>query len=479
MLLDVWSMEEEGMKSKRGSTGAVKGRKKRGRTLRRIHPNAAGIDCGSESHYVAVPADRDDEPVRKFRTFTTDLHRLAEWLLESGIETVAMEATGVYWLPIYEILEERGLEVLLVNARHVRNVPGRKTDVADCQWIQELHSFGLLRGSFRPSAEIARLRAYLRHREKLIQDAGDHVRRMQKALIEMNVQLHNVISDVTGVTGMLIMRDIVAGVTEPKVLASHRHSRCRASESEIEASLTGSYRPEHVFVLQQNLELYDAYQRQMKACDAEIESLLHEMATRRCEPDTPVPSARSRFRATANAPRFEIREVLYRLSGADLTQIDSIGPYTALRLISEIGTDMTRWPTEKNFTSWMTVAPRNKITGGRVLSSKTQPSANRVAVMLRMCAMSVGRTSTALGAYYRRLAYRVGKAKAITATARKIAVLVYHVLRGDIDYRDSGARAYEERHRTRTIHNLRKRAHTLGLGLINLETGELLQPVVS
>jgi len=357
MLLNVWSMEEEGMKSKCRSTGAVKGRKKRGRTLRRIHPNAAGIDCGSESHYVAVPADRDDEPVRKFRTFTTDLHRLADWLLESGIETVAMEATGVYWIPIYEILEERGLEVLLVNARHVRNVPGRKTDVADCQWIQELHSFGLLRGSFRPSAEIARLRAYLRHREKLIQDAGDHVRRMQKALIEMNVQLHNVISDVTGVTGMLIMRDIVAGVTDPKVLASHRHSQCRASESEIEASLSGSYRPEHVFVLQQNLELYDAYQRQTKACDAEIESLLHEMATRRCEPDTPLPSARSRFRATANAPRFEIREVLYRLSGADLTQIDSIGPYTALRLISEIGTDMTRWPTEKNFTSWMTVAP--------------------------------------------------------------------------------------------------------------------------
>jgi transposase len=472
-------MEDERLKGTHRNPRASKRRRKRQQSLKRIHPNAAGIDCGSEWHHVAVPADRDPEPVRKFKTFTTDLHRLTDWLAECGIETVAMEATGVYWIPIYEILEERGFEVMLVNAHHVKNVPGRKTDVVDCQWIQELHSFGLLRGGFRPSAEIARLRAYLRHREKLIQDAGDHVRRMQKALIQMNVQLHNVISDITGVTGMLILRDLVAGVTDPKVLASHRHSRCRASEAEIEASLTGNYRPEHVFVLQQNLELYDAYQRQMEACDAEIESLLQQMATHRREPGAPLPSPRCRFRSNDNAPRFEIREVLYRLIGADLTQIDSIGPYTALRLVSEIGTDMSRWPTEKNFTSWMTLAPRNKITGGRIISSKTQPSANRVAVMLRMCAMSVGRTSTALGAYYRRLAYRVGKAKAITATARKIALLVYHVLRGDIDYRDPGAHAYETQHRTRTIRNLRKRAKTLGLGLIDLETGELLQPMVS
>jgi transposase len=472
-------MEDERLKGTHRNPRASKRRRKRQQSLKRIHPNAAGIDCGSEWHHVAVPADHDPEPVRKFKTFTTDLHRLTDWLAECGIETVAMEATGVYWIPIYEILEERGFEVMLVNAHHVKNVPGRKTDVVDCQWIQELHSFGLLRGGFRPSAEIARLRAYLRHREKLIQDAGDHVRRMQKALIQMNVQLHNVISDITGVTGMLILRDLVAGVTDPKVLASHRHSRCRASEAEIEASLTGNYRPEHVFVLQQNLELYDAYQRQMEACDAEIESLLQQMATHRREPGAPLPSPRCRFRSNDNAPRFEIREVLYRLIGADLTQIDSIGPYTALRLVSEIGTDMSRWPTEKNFTSWMTLAPRNKITGGRIISSKTQPSANRVAVMLRMCAMSVGRTSTALGAYYRRLAYRVGKAKAITATARKIALLVYHVLRGDIDYRDPGAHAYETQHRTRTIRNLRKRAKTLGLGLIDLETGELLQPMVS
>ncbi len=407
-----------------------------------------------------------------------DLHRLADWLATCEVKTVAMEATGVYWIPIYEILEERGFEVVLVNAHHVKNVPGRKTDVVDCQWIQELHSFGLLRGSFRPSAEIATLRAYLRHREKLLQNASDHVRRMQKALVQMNLQLHNVISDITGETGMHILREIVAGATDPKALASHRDNRCRASEEEIEASLTGNYRREHVFVLRQHLELYDAYHRQIQACDDEIEALLQQMASKQEEPKAPLPRPRSR-RKSSNAPRFEIRALLHRLTGADLTQINSLGSYSALRLVSEIGTDMSRWPTDKHFTSWLTLAPRNKISGGRILSSKTQPSANRAAVTLRMCAMSVGKTSTALGAYYRRLAYRVGKAKAITATARKIAILVYRVLRGDIDYQDPGASAYDAQHRSRTVRTLRRRAQQLGFDLVNLDTGELLQGTVS
>jgi transposase len=419
--------------------------------------------------------------VRRFKTFTTDLHRLADWLAACQIETIAMEATGVYWIPVYEILEERGFEVILVNARHVKNVPGRKTDVVDCQWIQELHSFGLLRGSFRPSAEIATLRAYLRHREKMLRNAGDHVRRMQKTLAQMNLQLHNVISDITGETGMRILRDIVSGVTDPKVLAAHRHSRCRANEQEIEASLTGNYRREHVFALRQHLNLYDAYQQQITMCDAEIESLLQEMASRQGDPKAPLPHRRSRSPRSDNAPRFEIRALLHRLTGSDLTQIDSLGPYSALRLVSEIGTDMRRWPTEKHFTSWLTLAPKNKISGGKILSSKTQPSSNRAAATLRMCAMSVGRTSTALGAYYRRLAYRVGKAKAITATARKIAILVYRVLRGDLDYNDPGAQAqaYEAQHRSRVLRNLLKRAKDLGFDLVNLETGELLPGTVS
>ena len=363
--------------------------------------------------------------MRSFKTFTADLHRLAGWLEGCGIDTVAMESTGVYWIPIYEILEERGIEVLLVNARHVKNVPGRKSDVLDCQWIQELHSVGLLRGSFRPTAEIASLRAYLRHREKLIQGASSHIQRMQKALVQMNVQLHNVISDITGVSGMKILRDIVAGVTDPRALAAHRDHRCRASEEEIAASLTGNYRAEHLFALRQNLELYDTFRRQIQLCDGEIEALLLSLAARRDEPAVPLPSPRTKKKARDNEPRFEIRTLLHRLAGADLTQIDTIGPYTALQLIAEIGTDMSRWRTEKHFTSWLTLAPKNKISGARLLSSKTQPSANRAAAMLRMCAMVAGRTATALGAYYRRIAYRVGKPKAITATARKLAVLVY------------------------------------------------------
>ena len=447
--------------------------------LKRINRNAAGIDCGSEAHYVAVPSERDPEPVRSFKTFTTDLHRLADWLEVSKIKTVAMESTGVYWIPIFEILEERGFEVVLVNSRHIKNVPGRKTDVLDCQWIQELHSVGLLRGSFRPAAEIVSLRAYLRHRGKLVEGAASHIQRMQKVLVQMNLQLHNVISDITGVTGMRILRDIVAGVTDPAALAAHRDYRCRASLEEIAASLTGNYRAEHLFVLRQNLELFDTFQQQIQNCDGEIESLLHKLATKQRKPEAPVPSPRCKPRFCDNEPRFEIRDPLYRLAGADLTQIDSIGPYTALKLIAEIGTDMSRWPTPGHFTSWLTLAPRNKITGGRLISSRTQPSANRAATVLRMCAMVVGRTSTALGAYYRRIAYRIGKPKAITATARKLAILVYSVLKGDLDYNDPGAQAYEEHYRTRAIRNLSKRAKQFGLGLVNVETGELVQGAVS
>ncbi|MDH3728172.1 MAG: IS110 family transposase [Myxococcales bacterium] len=447
--------------------------------LKRINRHAAGIDCGSETHFVAVPSDRESEPVRSFKTFTSDLHRLADWLSACNIKTVAMESTGVYWIPIFEILEDRGFEVVLVNSRHVKNVPGRKSDVLDCQWIQELHSVGLLRGSFRPTAEIASLRAYLRHREKLIQDAASHIQRMQKALIEMNLQLHNVISDITGVTGMRILRDIVAGVTDPAALATHRDYRCRATEDDIAASLTGNYRAEHLFSLRQNLDLFDTFQRQIQECDGEIESLLLRLAPKQSKPKRSVPPPRCKFKFCDNEPRFDIRDPLFRLSGVDLTQIDGIAPYTALRLIAEIGTDMTRWPTYKHFTSWLTLAPKNKISGARLISSRTQPSANKAAGLLRMSAMVLGRTSTALGAYYRRIAYRIGKPKAITATARKLAILVYRMLKGELDYADPGASAYDEQHRERTLRNVRSRAKRLGFGLVDLETGELLQGAVT
>ena len=286
--------------------------------LERVNHNAAGIDCGSETHYVAVPPERDPDSVRSFKAFTSDLHRLADWLEACKIKTVALESTGVYWIPIFEILEERGFEVVLVNSRHIKNVPGRKTDVLDCQWIQQLHSVGLLRGSFRPAAEITSLRAYLRHREKLVQSAASHVQRMQKALVQMNLQLHNVISDITGVTGMRILRDIVSGVTDPMALAAHRDHRCRASQDEIVASLTGNYRAEHLFILREHLELFDTFQQHIQTCDGEIESLLHKLAAKQSEPKTPVPAPRSKPRFYDNEPRFEIRDPLYRLAGADL-----------------------------------------------------------------------------------------------------------------------------------------------------------------
>jgi transposase len=443
--------------------------------LKRINPHAAGIDCGSAEHYVAVPPESDPTPVRAFKAFTGELHRLADWLLACSVTTVAMEATGVYWIPLYEILEARGLEVVLVNARHVKNVPGRKSDVMDCEWIRELHSVGLLRGSFRPVAAIAALRAYLRHRETLVQTAAMHIQRMQKALVQMNLQLHLVISDITGVTGLRILRDIVAGRTNPEELAQHRDHRCKASVAEITAALTGHYRPEHLFVLKQNLELFDRYQRQLANCDTEIEAQLQTLAAQTPEPASPLPKRRSNRKPRDNEPRFEIRAPLHQLTGADLSRIDAIAPYTALRLVSEIGTDMSRWPTENHFTSWLTLAPKNKVSGGRIISSRTQPSANRAAAILRLAAMNLGRTQTALGAFYRRLAYRVGKAKAITATARKLAILVYRTLKGDFVYEDPGAFVYDAQQRDRVLRRLRQRAARLGFDLLNRETGELLE----
>jgi transposase len=448
--------------------------------LQRVNPNAAAIDCGASEHYVAVPADRDPMNVRNFRTFTGDLHRLADWLVSCGITTVAMEATGVFWIPVYEILEERKLEVLLVNARQFRNVAGRKSDVSDAEWLQELHSVGLLRASFRPGADIVVLRGYLRHRETLVRAATTVINRMQKAMVQMNLQLQSVISDITGATGLRIVRDIVGGITDPQALAKHRDARCKATEGEITAALTGHYRAEHLFALKQNLELFDVYQAQVHACDVEIEVHLGRLASSTAKPANPAPTPSARRRKPrGNEPRFEVRGLLERMTGTDLALIDGIGPYNALRLVSEIGYDMSRWPTERHFTSWLTLAPQNRISGGRLLSSKTPPSANRAAGILRVAAMSLARTQTALGAFYRRLAYRVGKAKAITATARKLAVLVYRCLKGDIVYSDAGSAAYEARQREAALRSLRRRAHHLGFALVNEQTGEIVEGGVS
>src|SRR5712672_1572755 len=382
-----------------------------------------------------------------------------------------MESTGVYWIPAYEILEQRGFDVILVNARYAKNVPGRKTDVSDAAWLRELHSFGLLRGSFRPDAEIATLRAYLRQRERLVEYAASHIQHMQKALMEMNLQLHHVVADITGATGLRIIRTILAGERDPEALACFRHYSCHSSAETIAKALTGSYRAEHLFALEQALALYDAYHEKASACDVRIEAVLKELSIHRGRDHGSTPPASRRRNRTdqANALAFDVRAALFGLLGKDVTTIDGLGPYLSLKLIAECGDDLTSWPSAKHFTSWLGLAPSNKVSGGKMLSSRTRRSGGRAAALLRLAAVTVGRTDTALGAFYRRLSSRIGKAKAVTATARKIAVLFYNAVRHGMDYVDPGASSYETRYRTRVINNLHRRAKTFGFVLQPLE----------
>lgn len=451
--------------------------KKRGSIslFERIQPDAAGIDCGQRSHFVAVAPERDPQPVREFATFTADLQRLAEWLKQCHVSTVAMESTGVYWIPLYEILEQHGFEVLLVNAREVHNVRGRKSDVSDSEWLRQLHSVGLLRPSFRPANAMMPLRSLLRQRATLVEELGTRVQRMQKALTEMNLMLHTVVSDITGVTGFKILGAILKGERDPERLALHRDGRVRASHPQLVAALTGNYRAEHLFALKQNFEAHQFHLQQIVECDQQIEQVLAQLAQQQPPPPTMLPAARRTQLRKKHAPSFDLRSPLYRMTGgADLSQIDSIGPLAALQIVAEVGTDMRRWKSEHHFAAWTTLAPNNRVSGGRLLSSRTRPSANRVATILRRCAMSAGKTQTALGAFYRRLAGRIGKAKAITATARKLALLVYRVLAGSLVYLDSGVEAYHQLNRSRELRSLRKRARSLGLHILDPASGELL-----
>ena len=438
-----------------------KPRRRTRKDLPAIHPDAAAIDIGATMHVAAVAPDRDPDPVRTFGTFTADLHRLSEWFRECRIKTIVMESTGVYWIPIYEILEQDGFEVLLVNARDAKHVPGRKTDVSDVEWLQRLHEFGLLRASFQPKGEIKALRSYLRQRERLLDQAATHIQHMQKALTQMNVQLHHVVSDITGVTGLTILRAIVEGERDTAKLAAFRDRHCKASVETIEQALIGNYREEHVFALTQALELYDVYQEKVATCDQRIEDILKQLKASRSPPNKPLPPARGRSKQ-ANAPNFAAREALYAVLGVDLTQIHGLGPYLALKLVGECGTDLTAWPSANHFTSWLSLAPCNKISGGKILSSATRRTNSRAASLLRLAAVTVGRTETALGAFYRRLSARIGKAKAVTATARKIAILFYNALRHGMDYADPGAAYYEERYRRRAVGNLQRRAKAFG-----------------
>jgi hypothetical protein len=434
-------------------------------TLTVVHPHAAGIDIGATEHFVAVAGPEATPVVRSFGACTADLEALADWLTVCGVTTVAMESTGVFWIPLFELLEARGFEVRLVDARQMRRIPGRpKSDVHDCQWLQRLHSYGLLAAAFRPDEPVCVLRSYLRQRQMLLTYCGQHIQHLQKALTQMNVKLQHVVSDITGVTGLAIIRAIVAGVRNPQVLAQKRDDRCQHSEAEIARALYGNWRAEHLFALKQSLELYDFYHKEIAACDRCIERHLKAFEDKSGGELLP-PKVRRRRRGD-NRPTFDARTAMYRMAGVDLTVIEGIEESTALTVLSEIGTDMSRWPTVKHFCSWLGLCPNHRISGGKVLSRHTKPCANRAAAALRLAAYGLQRSQSALGAFLRRLRGRLGMPKAITATAHKLARLVYSLLKHGTAYVTQGMDEYERKYQERLVHNLSRRAHALGYTLV-------------
>lgn len=458
-------MSKNTLKSCKKSKRSASAKMKLPRSLEHINLMSAGIDVGSKSHFVAVPEDCDESCVREFKSFTSDLHELVNWLEQCKIETVVMESTGVFWIPLYELLESRGFEVLLVDARKVKNVSGRKTDVLDCQWLQQLHTYGLLSGAFRPSEEICALRAYMRQRMMLIQQAASHVQHMQKALSQMNIQLHNVISDITGETGMKIIRSIIDGERDPKVLAEYRHYSCKNTIETIEKSLVGTYREEHLFALSQALELFDVYQTKITACDSQIEKKLARIKSEQLTQDEPK-SPLKKERQKKNDLAFDVSSHLYRLVGVDLTVIPGIRAYSALKIISEIGLDLTRWKSSKQFASWLGLCPGNKVSGGKRLGGKSKRTANYAASAFRMAASTLYANDSALGAFFRRLKARLGAPKATTATAHKLAVIFFNMIKNKTEFVELGQSYYEQQYRERLINNLSRRAEKLGLALV-------------
>jgi len=441
-----------------------------------VHPHAAGIDVGNSAHYVAVRPDRDPDAVRRFECFTADLHRLADWLQQCGVTTVAMQSTGVYWIPVYEILDARGFEVYLVNARHTKNLPGRKTDVQESQWLLKLHTYGLLRNSFHPSAAIRVVRTYWRQRGDHVQAVSTCIQRMQKVLTQMNIQLANVISDLSGWTGQRIVRAILAGERDPQKLAALRHPGIHATRETIAKSLEGTWQPDLLFVLQQEVTMYDAYLQRIAECDQALERHLKSFTDKVLDtPSAAAPSAPAAPRATrvkhrrkagSHTPQFDLGQELYRISGVDLTRIDGIDVGVAQTVISEVGLDMTRWKTEAHFASWLGLCPDNRITGGKVIRKGTRHVINRAATALRLAATTLLRSQSYLGAQYRRLRGRLGAPKAITAMAHKLARLVYRMLKWGHEYVDKGLQYYEDRHRQQELRFLQKKAAKLGLLIV-------------
>jgi transposase len=451
-----------------------------------VHPHAAGVDVGATEHFVCVPEDAvapGQSPVRSYSAFTSDLDKLVEWLQQCKVQTVAMESTGVYWIPLCQKLEAAGLEVVLANARHLRQVPGRKTDVKDCQWLQRLHSYGMLNGSFRPADQFCRFRTLMRHRENLVDGCAQQVQHMQKALNYMNVHLHHAVSDLNGQTGLRILDAILAGERDPKVLVALRDERIkRSTPEEMEAALQGDWREEHLFVLKQAREAYRFLEEQIAQCDKQIEQVLAQIIVEPAGPATeeppPNPAAspepktkkkKHRARKTGHGIKKDLTGELQRICGVDLTQVIGLNVLSVMIILSEIGVDMSRWRNAKAFSSWLGLNPGNKISGGKILSSRTAHVVNRVSILLRTLATAVGRSDTWLGIFHRRMKARLGPAGANTATARKLASLIYHLLKYKEAYIDVDALVYSEKIQRQRLGRLRKNAQELGFQLIPLQ----------
>jgi transposase len=437
-------------------------------SLKQLNLNAAGLDIGASEIYACVPEGRSEEAVKVFPTFTADLQALARWLKSCAVTTVAMESTGVYWIPIFQILESEGFEVYLVNARHIKNVSGKKTDILDCQWIQQLHTYGLLSASFRPDDQTCALRSLLRHREMLIHYRASHIQHLQKALQQMNIQLTNVLSDITGVTGMRIIRDIITGKHNPQELAQHRDWRCAKSQEEITKSLEGDYRPEHIFVLAQALELYDTYSHKIAFCEQEVERYLVQFRPLVDATEYPLPPD-SRPKVKRTEQKGALRLQLYQMAGVDLTQVEGLDVASVQTILSEVGTDMSRWTTAKHFASWLGLCPHNDITGGKVIRTKTKKTNNRANLALRQAAASLKRSHSALGVFYRRMRAKLGTPKAIVATAHKLSRIIYQMLKFHSPYQPQTPEQADEHYRQRVLRQLQHRAEHFGAKLVLLE----------
>jgi transposase len=429
-----------------------------------VNPNAAGVDLGSREHWVAVPADRDSQPVRSFGTFTSDLEALADWLKACRITSVAMEATGVYWIPLFQLLERRGFEVLLVNARQIKNVSGRKSDVLDCQWIQRLHTYGLLGGSFRPADLYCVVRSYLRYRDELVSARTTQTQHIQKALQQMNIQLVQVLANVTGVSGLAIIEAILNGERDPMKLAAMVDRRVKSSQEQIAKALQGDYRIEHLFQLKTAFELFHTYETKITGCDEELARELGKLPDRVDAKVKPLPPKAKNKDINEN-----LRMGLYLKLGVDLTAVEGIGALVGLTLLTEVGPDLSRFKTEKHFTSWLGLCPDNRISGGKVLSCRTRRVVNRLSDALRIAATSLERSPSALGAYYRRMKAKLGAAEGVTATAHKLARILYRLLKYGEAYVQQGQQEYEKKYQARRIKNLQKTAAAMGFQLVALQ----------